>query len=75
MSELHDYIRKKYVTCILFAHQGLQKPHSVVRYPVREGEGVKIMKKMAMWFVYGPKTEASDKHLDIENCHPLKSIS
>ena len=34
MSWLHDYIRKKYVTCIPFAHQGLQKAQSVVRYPV-----------------------------------------
>ena len=34
MSCLHGYIRKKYVTGIPFAHKGLQKPHSVVRYPV-----------------------------------------
>ena len=34
MSRLHGYIRIKYVTGIPFAHQGLQKPHSVVRYPV-----------------------------------------
>ena len=34
MSQLYDYIRKKYVVCIVFAHQGLRKPHSVLRYPV-----------------------------------------
>ena len=34
MSQLYDHIRKKYVVCIVFAHQGLRKPHSVLRYPV-----------------------------------------
>ena len=34
MSQLYDYIWKKHGICIVFAHQGLQKPHSVLRYPV-----------------------------------------
>ena len=32
--QLYDNLRKRHVICIVFAHQGLQKPHSVLRYPV-----------------------------------------
>ena len=34
MSWLHNYIWKKYVTCMPFAHQGIWKVQSVIRYPV-----------------------------------------
>ena len=45
MSQLYDHVWKKYVTCIVFAHHGLQKPHSVVRYPVHMHMGAEVSHK------------------------------